>query len=351
MRDAATPLTLGRFPTPVEHVHPTSVPDLGGAELWVKHDDRTHDVCGGNKVRKLEWLLADARARRSTRLLTIGAAGSHHVLATTYFGTREGFDVHAVLVPQPRTDHVIEVLRAGIAMGLHVIPARSWAAGAAAVAERLATHGSPSERFITVGGSTVRGSMGYVRAARELATQVRAGEMPEPDLCVVALGSGGTAAGLTAGFAAEGMKTRVVGVCVSQPVWALRAAALYLSSACARQLASGEEANAKGTKRELSREAIRARLVMDTGFLGRGYGYETPDGADAMRVAAEVGLTLDPTYTAKAFSAALHLVRRGGRERTVVLYWHTLSSAPMGPLLEHAPDVAELGSSVRALLL
>jgi len=68
---------------------------------------------GGNKVRKLEYLLADARARGATRLVTIGAVGSHHVLATTLYGGREGFRVEAALVPQPRTEHVVEVVRAG----------------------------------------------------------------------------------------------------------------------------------------------------------------------------------------------------------------------------------------------
>jgi 1-aminocyclopropane-1-carboxylate deaminase/D-cysteine desulfhydrase-like pyridoxal-dependent ACC family enzyme len=103
-------LSLGTYPTPV---HELTQASRGGCSLWVKRDDLTGEAYGGNKVRKLEYLLADARARGATRLVTIGAVGSHHVLATTLYGRREGFAVEAALVPQPRTDHVVEVVRAG----------------------------------------------------------------------------------------------------------------------------------------------------------------------------------------------------------------------------------------------
>jgi D-cysteine desulfhydrase len=323
-------LALGHYPTPVQRLAALSAP---GSELWVKRDDLTHDVYGGNKVRKLEHLLAAARARRAARIVTVGAAGSHHVLATTYFGTREGFEVEAVLVPQPRTPHVAEVLRAGIGLGLRAFPVACWAAAPFALAGRLAR----GARLITVGGSSTVGSMGYVSAARELAAQVRAGQMPEPDVCVVALGSGGTAGGLAAGLEAEGLKTRVVGVCVSQPPWALRLASLHLARACARRA---------GVRARFG--ALRSRLAIDSRFLGAGYGHPTPEGEAASRAAREVGLTLDPTYTAKTFASALWHVR--ARRAGVVLYWHTLSSAPMARLLESAPAESALEERLRRLL-
>jgi 1-aminocyclopropane-1-carboxylate deaminase/D-cysteine desulfhydrase-like pyridoxal-dependent ACC family enzyme len=314
----------------VEHLSTLSA---AGSELWVKRDDLTHDVYGGNKVRKLEHLLADARAHGARRIVTVGAAGSHHVLATAYFGKREGFEVEAVLVPQPRTEHVLEVLRADVALGLHAFPVDSWAAAPFALVRRVAS----GARLITVGGSSVVGSMGYVAAARELAAQVRAGAVPEPDVCIVALGSGGTAGGLAAGFEAEGLKTQVVGVCVSEPPWVLRLASLYLARTCARR--SGVRATFG---------SLRVRLKMDTRFLGGGYGHRTPEGDDATRVARGVGLTLDPTYTAKTFASALWHVR--ARRAGVVLYWHTLSSAPMAPLLERAPAEESLDVRLRRLV-
>jgi D-cysteine desulfhydrase len=166
--------------------------------------------------------------------------------------------------------------------------------------------------------------MGYVEAGRELAKQIREGVLPEPDVCVVALGSGGTAAGLAAGFAAEGLATRVVGVCVSTPPWVLRRAASHLAHACVRRGAGG----GRGDPRPL---ALTLTLTMDARFLGAGYGHRTLEGDDATALAhAHAGLVLDPTYTAKTFAAALWFVR--ARQAANVLYWHTLSSAPMAPL-------------------
>jgi D-cysteine desulfhydrase len=203
----------------------------------------------------------------------------------------------------------------------------SWLAVAPVVAWRIAR----GARFLMLGGSNVLGALGYVDAARELAAQVRAGSLPEPDVCVVALGSGGTAAGLAAGFAEAGMRTRVVGVCVSRPAWALRMGARALARACAR---------AAGIP--LSRAAVRAQLVADPRFIGAGYGHATAEGQAATRDAERVGLALDPTYTAKAFACALWYVR--ARRARVVLYWHTLSSAPLAPLLEPAKKAREAGA-------
>jgi 1-aminocyclopropane-1-carboxylate deaminase/D-cysteine desulfhydrase-like pyridoxal-dependent ACC family enzyme len=229
------------------------------------------------------------------------------------------------------------VLRADVALGLRPFPVGSWAAVPFAIGRRVAA----GAHLVTIGGSSVAGSMGYVQAARELAAQVRQGQMPEPDVCVVALGSGGTAAGLAAGFEAEGMKTRVVGVCVSRPPWALRLVSLFLARACARRA---------GVDRKRARiPRLRSRLAIDTRFLGKGYGEPTREGAEATELArVAAGLVLDPTYTAKAFASALRLVQ--ATEAKHVLYWHTLSSAPMEPLLMGAPAFDALDPTLRRLV-
>src|ERR1700755_692199 len=112
----AARLALGRYPTPVE-----PIPSLSNAraDLWIKRDDLTHPVYGGNKVRKLEHLLAAVPSSRRggpPRIVTMGAVGSHHVLATAYFGAQSNMTVEAVLFPQPSTAHVVEVLRADLAL-------------------------------------------------------------------------------------------------------------------------------------------------------------------------------------------------------------------------------------------
>lgn len=322
------PVVLGTYPTPVLRLDALSRP---GCELWVKRDDLTNPEYGGNKVRKLEHVLAYAKARGAKRLVTLGAAGSHHVLATTIYGRAAGFSVEGVLVPQPRTAHVVEDLRANLAQGLVAFPAQSWAMVPLILLRRLGR----DAYFVTAGGSTLEGAMGYVDAARELAAQVRAGTMPEPDLAVVTLGSGGTVAGLAAGFELEGLKTKVVAVCIAEPPWVIEWMALRLARRCLRSLGR-------------STAGVRDRIVFERRYRGAGYGHATPWGARATAIAARESLALDDTYTAKAFAAALDLV--AARRAKTILYWHTLSSAPMEPLLRGAPREADLDLHLRRLL-
>jgi 1-aminocyclopropane-1-carboxylate deaminase/D-cysteine desulfhydrase-like pyridoxal-dependent ACC family enzyme len=329
----AARLELGRYPTPVQ-----PIPSLSNAraDLWIKRDDLTHPVYGGNKVRKLERLLAavpPARRGGPPRIATMGAVGSHHVLATAYFGAQSGMQVEAVLFPQPSTAHVAEVLRADMALGARLFAAPSVALAALGLAGRALS----GARVVPPGGSNVIGALGYVEAAFELEAQVRKGAMPEPDLCVVALGSGGTAAGLAAGFAAAGMKTRVVGACILKPAWLAGMTARGLARACLRRLGS--------------RAPLAGRLEVDARFVGPGYGHPTSEGDAAASLAqAHAGLTLDPTYTAKAFACALQHARDASGHATV-LYWHTLSSAPLEPILARAPAGEVLDPSFARLFL
>jgi 1-aminocyclopropane-1-carboxylate deaminase/D-cysteine desulfhydrase-like pyridoxal-dependent ACC family enzyme len=319
-------LQLVTRPTPVQEVAALST---RSTSLWVKRDDLTNPMYGGNKPRKLEWLLADAKRRGADRIVTVGAVGSHHVLATGVFARSAGMSVEAVVVPQPGTDHVVDNLRVDLAFGVTLIPASSYLLAAVFVARRL----GEKTYCIPAGGSNGVGTRGYVEGARELAGQVREGRMPEPDLIVVALGSGGTAAGLLAGLAVEGMRSRVLAVTVAEPAWLVERMTRRLAVRCAPEVARSE---------------LLARLEIDRRYLGAGYGHRTEAGSAATIAAASVGLTLDPTYTAKTFAAVLDRMTEG-RAKTI-LYWHTLSSAPMGPLLAGAPSEASLDPALRGLV-
>ncbi len=319
-------MRLGRYPTPVDRYADALGP---GRPLWVKRDDRTSPLYGGNKVRKLERVLADARAAGARRIVTVGAAGSHHVLATALFGRDLGIAVDAVLVPQPRTSHVAENLRVTASLAT-VFPATSYAHAAALVVDRIAC----GARYVPPGGSTRSATRAYAAAARELVGQVARGELPMPHVVVVTLGSGGTAAGLAAGFARLGVPVRVVAVVVSQPAawvgWHARA----LARRCASE---GRRGVPTGT----------LRLSIDTSQLGPGYGYPTDEARRAVDDAARLGLALDTTYTGKTFAA----LRRLAPSSAPVVYWHTLSSAPMAPLLGDARREEDLPAGVRQLLL
>jgi len=307
---------IGAYPTPVERID-----ELG---LWVKRDDLTNSVYGGNKVRKLEHLLAEAARKKKKRIVTVGAAGSHHVLATAIHGGRAGFAIEAALVPQRRTEHVVQNLRADLAAHATLRAARTYFGAALSVVAQTVRHDWGRDAYLVpMGGSNVTGSLGYVDAARELEAQVARGELPEPDAIVVTLGSGGTAAGLAAGLATSKLKTRVIGVVVAAPAWFV---AFYTYRLLRRVYAriGGREPR-----------ALRGRLELVFDQLGAGYGEPTDAARRAMEIAGAHDLRLDLTYTAKCFAGALECVHTARFKN--VLYWHTLSSAPLAPLLESAP--------------
>ena len=322
---------IGSYPTPVESLVALS---RRGSDLWVKRDDLSHTRYGGNKVRKLEHILVEARRRGAKRIVTIGAAGSHHVLATAVHGIAAGFEVAAVLSPQVWSAHAADNLRAGLGAGLQAFAAPSMAAVPWALANVLRR----KDFFVPPGGSNAVGSVGYADAVEELKNQVAAGEMPLPDVIVAALGSGGTVAGILAGAVVGALPCRVSAIRVVQAPLVTKTSTLLLARAVARRMGS-----------PVSFFALGRSLDVDGSFLGRGYAWPTALGANAIDVARGVGLALEPTYTAKAFAGALRLVEH--RAYRTVLYWHTLSSAPMGPLLDGAPSWEDVPAVLRGLFL
>jgi 1-aminocyclopropane-1-carboxylate deaminase/D-cysteine desulfhydrase-like pyridoxal-dependent ACC family enzyme len=346
---------LGRYPTPVtELTRVASAAGIpAGARLFCKHDDLTGTAYGGNKVRKLEHLLVEAKQRGARRIVTCGAVGSHHVLATAIYGRAQGFEVEAVLAPQLGTPHAEEVARVGASLEYAAFPVRSFAAIPLVLARRLGARGA--SYLVPPGGSSVTGSLGYVDAAEELAGQIARGELPRPSAIVVALGSGGTAAGLLVGLARSGLlvgsdgapPVELVAVQVVDAPFASAAQTLSLSLAIRRRL--GEPL----TRAALARSS--AALRIERRFLGQGYGRPTAEGEAATALASLEGLTLDPTYTSKTFAAALAEARRrgqGGSRGASVLFWNTLSAKePFERLLERAPPLEAIDPKVRALLL
>jgi D-cysteine desulfhydrase len=301
------------LPTPVQRL---AIDGLRG-ELWLKQDGLAHDVYGGNKARKAAVLLEHAAQVGARRVLTFGAAGSHHVLAMTLFAPNFGLKVAAVLLPQPATDHARAVLARSLEAGLEAYPSRSLLSAGWTTARAY----QRGDYVIPPGGSNARGAQAHARAVFELEAQIDAKLMPAPDWIVVPLGSGGTAAGLLAGLAGSRLNTRLLAVSVvANPIAA--AQVRFLANRTLR-LRPDPKPNS----------AWQRRLVVDDSQVGRGYGWSTPAGERASAVAASVGLSLDPTYTAKAFASALNLAR--GEHGSVappvrVLYWHTLSVASGG---------------------
>jgi 1-aminocyclopropane-1-carboxylate deaminase/D-cysteine desulfhydrase-like pyridoxal-dependent ACC family enzyme len=328
--------TIGRYPTPVRRVDGLCT---DRAELWIKDDGVSHPKYGGNKLRKLEFLLADAAQKGARRLVVLGAAGSHQVLATTLFGRDIGLPTLAVVCPQVHSEHAERTLRMALALGADAAAAESIAAMPAVVAR----HFRRGDYLIAPGGAGMLGTLGYLRAVRELLEQIRAGELPEPDVIVVPVASGGTAGGLLAGAVREGLRSKVLGVLVADPGPRL-SFALTLGQAWS---AMRRDLGAAGPAR------LASQLVIDDRWRGRGYSWPTALGGAALRCAAAHGIGLESTYTAKAFAASLELLgtpgydapgerprfdaRRGQPLR--VLYWQTFSARE--PKLDALPELPQ----------
>lgn len=327
-------VVLGEFPSPVEAVDLGR--DLGLGSLWIKRDDRCGLEYGSNKIRKLEFLLAEAQARGAREVFTFGFAGSNHALATALGARRLGLTCTALLMPQAGARYVRQNLLAGLGAGARLVPCRNILS-AGLRAWRLQRRGAFA---IPAGGTCALGIVAYVNAAFELKDQIREGLLPEPDRIYVPLGSMGTAAGLSLGLQAAGLSTRIEAVRVIERRWAP-------TRALADRL---REALALLRQRDPSFPALSAlgsNLRIRDEFLGPGYARFTPEGREASaRMKEATGIELVGTYSAKAFGALLADARRGELKGQRVLFWNTYNSRDLGPLLA-GRDPGELPRAFR----
>lgn len=303
----AEPLFAG--PTPVEEMTRLRAALGGGPRLLVKRDDAIPFGFGGNKVRKLALVAARARAEGALTLVTTGGVQSNHCRATAATAARLGLACHLVLNGErpsgPRANALLCELFGASAEYVATRDERAPAVAQAVL--RLAAQGQ-RPFAIPLGASTPLGALAFARAMDELLAQG-----VEPSVIVHASSSGGTQAGLVAGIALLGARTRVVGVSADATVEELTPAVLGLARAAL------EAAGVSGDT--LDADAV---FVDDT-FVGEGYGIPSAASREtALLAARSEGLLVDHTYTAKALAAVVAGVRAGrfGRDDTV-LFWHT----------------------------
>lgn len=315
-------VALCDVPTPIEPV------DLGidvGA-LAVKRDDLTSSVYGGNKVRKLEFLLGDALERGCRSVITFGAYGSNHALATAVHARALGLEPHVVLSPQEPGPFAARTLLAHAGLGTGVHPIDGWDGRRRAVEVRreLAERDGVEPCVIPMGGTSALGAVGYVNAALELLGQAADGG-GEPDAVYVAGGTLGTAVGLAIGFAVAGAATRTVALRVTPSEVANRAFAERLIGETVELLRSHDVGFPA-----LAHANVRFELRDD--WFAPGYGVVTPESSAAVEAAHAAGVHLETTYTGKAFAALLADARAGGLlHGQRVVFIDTYNSAPYPP--------------------
>jgi len=310
MLESAARVRLCHLPTPIEELERLSRA-LGGPRILVKRDDLTGLATGGNKARKLEFLIADALAQKATTVITAGAPQSNHARQTAAAAARYGLQCVLVLGPLAPPSTQGNLLLDDL-LGARV----RWAGDLDrfALMEQVAAEERAAGRkpyIIPYGGSNAIGASAYALAVEELVGQVTLQGL-HLDRLVFASSSGGTQAGLIAGARASGFTAQILGISVDKPAPILQRIILDLLQLTAANL---------DLRLSLSAEDIQ----INDSYLGGGYGVLGDAEREAIRLVARTeGLLLDPVYTGRAMAGLMDLIRKGeiSRQETV-LFWHT----------------------------
>ncbi len=322
-------LSFAELPSPVFALPESAMLPAGSNSVYVKHDGVCATSYAGNKVRKLEFLLAEAQLKGANHIVTLGAAGSNHAVATSTYAKKIGMRCTVCMTHQPPSPSALKNLRRHVALGteLHV-----YSHYFEAVAHATALTSKAHTTLLPLGGSTPLASLGYICAAQELAQQIEDGLLPCPKRIYVACGTMGTAVGLTLGIALLNLPVQVVAVRVTERAVASqdRFARLYAKSV--------DTLTPKISRPGLDPTLRPDQMLFVDDFFGNAYAEPTPEALNAIEVAALTNLTLDGTYTGKAFAAMLaHLA--AGEFEGPALFWCTLNSVDT-----QLADLTELSS-------
>jgi D-cysteine desulfhydrase len=301
---------IASLPTPVERLSLSE-------SAWIKRDDLTHAQYGGNKIRKLEFIVADALQQNAKRIVTVGAIGTNHGVATALVCQQFGLECVIYLFDQPVSSTVTQNLRLMQAYGAKLIYKGSL------LKTMLAYYSSPyrinsGSYFLFAGGSNLYGTLGFINAACELKNQIEQGECPLPASVVCPVGSGATLAGLSYGSQLIGLNTEIIGVRVAPkslgPIPACTPGTVHKLMMEVHQFL-------KNNCRQQIPKPAAVNLIDE--FYGDGYGVATEQGLRAIERFKQAGIALEQTYTGKAAAAFL---KQLDSKRGAVLFWDTFNS-------------------------
>ncbi len=299
---------LAHLPTKIESLSRLTK-NLDGPELFIKRDDQTGLAFGGNKTRKLEYLMAQALAEGADLVLTAGADQSNHCRQTAAAAAKCGLDCTLVLV-EPAPETATANLFLDKLLGADLIwTGKDMRDQVLDKAYKEAASRGKKPYLIPYGGSNAVGAYAYFNAMKELQEQL-ADEMP--DWIVFASSSGGTQAGLLAGAQNYHLQTKILGISVDESERVLKDRVFRLAS---------EVSNLYGDKKDINPDQI---LINDD-FVGGGYGILNDQDREAIHLFAKTeGILLDPVYTGRAGAGLVHLIRAGYFSKNErVLFWHT----------------------------
>ncbi len=306
---------LGHLPTPVEAL-PRLSRELGGPRLLVKRDDQTGLASGGNKTRKLEFLIGDALAHGADIVITAGAIQSNHCRQTAAAAARAGLDCVLVLGGEPPlTPSGNLLLDTLLGAEIHWSGPDRRGSSLEAIAGEMKSVGR-RPYVVPYGGSNATGAVGYVLAMQELGEQ-RSGDisLPAIDRIIIPSSSGGTQAGLVVGAHAVGFRGQILGIGIDkgeagEDPYLVHLAQLANATACLLNMEAAFRPD---------------EFVVNQDYLGGGYGVVGGLEREAILLTARLeGLLLDPVYTGRAMGGLIDMVRRGLiRPNETILFWHT----------------------------
>jgi D-cysteine desulfhydrase len=326
---------LGRFPTPVIRLSRLEN-ELGKKGIFCKMDGMSSAIYGGNKIRKLEFLLGEAITRNSPGVVTFGCVGSNHALATAIYSNKIGMPCTLILFPQPNARSVRQNLLQDYAHNAHIVVCDDFSRVNFQTLEGVPGGGALRDRYtIPAGGSAPIGVVGYVNAAFELAQQIEAGILPSPDYIFLPFGTMGTAAGLAIGCKAAGLRTKIVAVRVVNTAITTQEKFDALVAETLLLIRGNDETFPCVT-------VTTADCAINHAFFGSEYARYTPESVAAVRLLRKTdAIALEGTYSGKAMAACIDFCQQPEHADATVLFWNTYNASPL-PDLSDTVDYKKL---------
>jgi D-cysteine desulfhydrase len=309
---------IGGFPSSIQPLHGLSR-QSGNSNLYIKRDDLCGTLYGGNKVRKLEFLLGDALAHNFKHVITSGGAGSNHARATATYASIARLKCTIMLFDQPPSLSVQENLLADYKFNAEMLLDSTYEEHARhlkVVIQSITKRESFPPYVIAPGGSSPIGTIGFVNAGFELATQIQKGELPAPDAIFITLGTMGTAAGLILGLKAAG---------ISSIVHAIRVVPDYVGN-FDKCISLAEQTNKLLHDCDSAFPIVtisEKEVIVHGDYFGNGYGIPTREGDAFIQLIHDSDhIELDSVYTGKCGAAFYDYIRHEEKNMTV-LFWNT----------------------------
>lgn len=316
-------VNLGNFPTPIKKLNNLEQ-EIKYKNIYLKNDGLSNRLFGGNKIRKLEFLLAEALYNGSKTVITFGAAGSNHTIATIINAKKLSLNAISMLTPQLNTSY----LRRNLLLSLYYKGQLFYYPNDVerlnsipALVEKIKKEDGQYPYIIPVGGSSPLGTLGFVNAAFELKQQIQQKQLPSPDYIYITMGSTGSAAGLLLGLKLANIDSKIIAVRVSgQQEYKINTLKKEFKQ-------TNELLHSLDDSCPIITKFPGKNIFIHHDFLGDRYAQITQQTAEGIQLLNDTeNIKLDGSYTGKTFAALLHDIKKYNLKNKVILFWNTYCS-------------------------